>query len=69
MPNTPAQVNDILLFLDVPVLFKLLLIYDELQQIGRGVTVWCCTPNLSVEEREGITTVLNSFGKSVRWQI
>lgn len=34
-------------------------------QIGKGVTVWCCTPNMSVKEREQITTVLNSFGKSI----
>lgn len=34
-------------------------------QIGQGVTVWCCTPNIEVEEREKINKILCSFGKSI----
>lgn len=35
-------------------------------QIGRGMTVWSCTENISTDEREKIKTILSSFGKSVR---
>jgi len=34
-------------------------------QIGQGVTVWCCTGNIEMEEREKINEVLKSFGKSI----
>jgi pyrroline-5-carboxylate reductase len=34
-------------------------------QIGQGMTVWCCTPNLTAEERANIQKVLGSFGKQV----
>lgn len=34
-------------------------------QIGQGVTVWTCTPNIDVEERAKIDRVLCSFGKSI----
>lgn len=34
-------------------------------QIGQGVTVWCCTPNIESEEREKIEQILSSFGKSI----
>eukprot|EP00557_Chaetoceros_sp_GSL56_P009915 CAMPEP_0176481682 /NCGR_PEP_ID=MMETSP0200_2-20121128/2959_1 /TAXON_ID=947934 /ORGANISM="Chaetoceros sp., Strain GSL56" /LENGTH=301 /DNA_ID=CAMNT_0017877921 /DNA_START=504 /DNA_END=1406 /DNA_ORIENTATION=+ len=34
-------------------------------QIGQGVTVWCCTPNIEAEERERIEQILSSFGKSI----
>jgi len=34
-------------------------------QIGKGVTVWSCTDNITVEEREKIKKVLNAFGKSI----
>lgn len=34
-------------------------------QIGQGVTVWCCTPNIKSEEQKKIEEVLNSFGKSI----
>jgi pyrroline-5-carboxylate reductase len=34
--------------------------------IGRGMTVWSCTDNVSTDEREKIKTILSSFGKSVR---
>lgn len=33
-------------------------------QIGQGVTVWCCTSNIDLEERERIDKILCSFGKS-----
>ncbi len=33
-------------------------------QIGQGVTVWTCTSNIDLEERERIDKVLCSFGKS-----
>lgn len=35
-------------------------------QIGQGMTVWSCTPNITTEERKKIRTVLSSCGKSVR---
>ena len=34
-------------------------------QIGQGVTVWCCTPNIDAEERDRIKKVLKSFGKEI----
>jgi pyrroline-5-carboxylate reductase len=34
-------------------------------QIGCGVTVWSCTDNVDVNERNRITAVLDSFGKTV----
>ncbi len=34
-------------------------------QIGRGVTVWCCTDQIQLDEREKIKRVLRSFGKAV----
>lgn len=34
-------------------------------QIGQGVTVWCCTPNIESEERDRIERILSSFGKSI----
>jgi len=34
-------------------------------QIGEGMTVWCCTPNLTVGERESVTKVLNTFGQEI----
>lgn len=37
-------------------------------QIGRGMTVWSCTENISTDEREKIKLILSSFGKSVRLQ-
>ena len=33
--------------------------------IGEGMTVWCCTPNLTAEERDRVKQVLCSFGKTV----
>ncbi len=33
-------------------------------QIGQGVTVWSCTSNIELEERERIDQVLHSLGKS-----
>jgi pyrroline-5-carboxylate reductase len=33
--------------------------------IGQGITVWCCTPELTSEERDQVKQVLNTFGKSV----
>ena len=33
-------------------------------QIGQGVTVWSCTSDVDLEERERIDQVLCSFGKS-----
>jgi hypothetical protein len=33
--------------------------------IGRGMTVWCCTPNLTVDERDRISSVLDCLGESV----
>lgn len=34
-------------------------------QIGQGVTVWCCTPDIKSEEQKKIQKVLGSFGKSI----
>lgn len=33
--------------------------------IGQGMTVWCCTTNIPSEERNQISSVLESFGKSI----
>jgi pyrroline-5-carboxylate reductase len=33
--------------------------------IGQGMTVWCCTTNIPSEERDKISSVLDSFGKSI----
>jgi pyrroline-5-carboxylate reductase len=35
-------------------------------QIGEGITVWCCTPNLTSIERDSVKQMLNTFGESVR---
>ena len=34
-------------------------------QIGRGVTVWCCTDQIQLNERAKIKRILHSFGKAV----
>jgi len=34
-------------------------------QIGEGVTVWCCTPNIPEDERDKIDQILCCFGKSI----
>lgn len=34
-------------------------------QIGRGMTVWTSTPNITAEERTKIKKILSSFGKSI----
>lgn len=34
-------------------------------QVGAGVTVWSCTPNISTTEQGSIKSVLDSFGKTV----
>ena len=34
-------------------------------QIGAGVTVWSCTENIDLTERNQINQILNSFGKTV----
>jgi pyrroline-5-carboxylate reductase len=34
--------------------------------IGKGMTVWCCTPNMTVNEREVIGQVLDCLGETVR---
>mmetsp|Transcript_19715 Transcript_19715/g.32701 ORF Transcript_19715/g.32701 Transcript_19715/m.32701 type:complete len:357 (+) Transcript_19715:203-1273(+) len=34
-------------------------------QIGKGMTVWCCTDNIESDERDKITQILCSFGKQV----
>jgi len=34
-------------------------------QIGQGVTVWTCTPNIDSEEKDRIDQILCSFGKSI----
>ena len=33
--------------------------------IGRGMTVWSCTENVALQEREKIKQILSSFGKSI----
>lgn len=34
-------------------------------QIGEGMTVWSCTPNLKSEDRDQVKKVLSTFGKAV----
>ena len=34
-------------------------------QIGEGVTVWSCTPNIETEDRERIKKIFSTFGKAV----
>ena len=34
-------------------------------QIGKGMTVWCCTSNIETEERNKITQILSSFGTQI----
>jgi pyrroline-5-carboxylate reductase len=33
--------------------------------IGEGMTVWCCTSNLSTGDRNSISKLLNTFGKAI----
>jgi pyrroline-5-carboxylate reductase len=33
--------------------------------IQQGVTVWCCTPNVTSQERESVNKLLCTFGKTV----
>jgi len=33
--------------------------------IGKGMTVWCCTSNLSTCDRKSISKLLNTFGKAI----
>mmetsp|Transcript_13204 Transcript_13204/g.37159 ORF Transcript_13204/g.37159 Transcript_13204/m.37159 type:complete len:245 (+) Transcript_13204:707-1441(+) len=33
--------------------------------IGEGMTVWCCTPNLTRCERQSVSKLLNTFGKAI----
>lgn len=33
--------------------------------ISQGMTVWCCTPNLTSQERDAVSRLLHSFGKAV----
>ena len=33
--------------------------------IGEGMTVWCCTPNLTSAERDHIKKIMGTFGKEV----
>jgi pyrroline-5-carboxylate reductase len=37
-------------------------------QIGKGMTVWCCTPNLKTSDRDQVKKVLSTFGKAVSKQ-
>lgn len=34
-------------------------------QIGAGISVWTCTPNINAEEKLKIKTILSSFGKEI----
>ena len=34
--------------------------------IGRGMTVWCCTENMTLKERDVINKLLSCLGKTVR---
>lgn len=34
-------------------------------QIGAGMTVWCCTSDLTASDRDSVKKVLNAFGQSV----
>ena len=36
--------------------------------IGKGMTVWCCTPNMTVNEREIIDQVLGCLGETVSFR-
>lgn len=33
--------------------------------IGQGMTVWCCTPNMSTEDRDTMSKLLHTFGKAI----
>ena len=33
--------------------------------IGKGMTVWCCTSDLTTGDRESISKLLNTFGKAI----
>jgi pyrroline-5-carboxylate reductase len=33
--------------------------------IGQGMTVWCCTPNMTTEERDVMSKLLHTFGKAI----
>lgn len=33
--------------------------------ISQGMTVWCCTPNLTTGERDDVSRLLHSFGKAI----
>jgi len=33
--------------------------------IGKGMTVWCCTSNLTTCDRKAMSQLLNSFGKAI----
>lgn len=33
--------------------------------IGEGMTVWCCTSNLSTRDRNSISKLLSTFGKAI----
>jgi pyrroline-5-carboxylate reductase len=33
--------------------------------IGQGMTVWCCTPNMTTEERDTMSKLLHTFGKAI----
>ena len=34
-------------------------------QIGSGISVWTCTPNINTKEKQKIKTILSSFGKEI----
>jgi pyrroline-5-carboxylate reductase len=33
--------------------------------IGQGMTVWCCTPNLTSKERDAVSNLLHTLGKAI----
>jgi len=73
MPNTPGTLGNVqtchlfvAAFVSRILSLSCLLFLTFLATIGRGMTVWSCTENVSTAEREKIKTILNSFGKSVR---
>jgi pyrroline-5-carboxylate reductase len=33
--------------------------------ISQGMTVWCCTPNLTSQERDEVSRLLHQFGKAI----
>jgi pyrroline-5-carboxylate reductase len=33
--------------------------------ISQGMTVWCCTSNLTTQERDDVSRLLHSFGKAI----